>query len=239
MSWLKTLPIAYEGLLKDVRILNFSVPLDEIEKSIPDGLSVTNFQGRAMISLADLRIHEMRPKGFPKWLSLSYRHVALRLLVDAQETGERWGHPVYFLKSFCASACVICGGALFTDYHLQKAQIEEDEQVRLESGEFYLRYSLSGEEEANPVDLQRTARMNTAYAVHWGCIWQTNIKPDHWPIEPVTCHGFSTNLFKNARLEAAYKVKGNLCFERSAPLFLSRVQRREHVPPYRVRCSPL
>ena len=239
MSWLKTLPIAYRGLLQDVRIVNFSVPMPEVTHLIPEGLKAADFDGRAMISLADLQIRQMRPKALPNWLSITYRHVALRLLVEpiGDETANQ---AIYFLKSFCASPSVICGAAIFTDYQLQKARIKGDKRVNIKTGKSYLSYELGGDRVADKEDRNRTARLNTAYAAHDSAIWQTGIKPNDWPLEAVGCREFSTNMFKNARLEAAYRVKGNLCFERSAPLLLTRVQRREHLRPVvRVRCSPL
>ncbi len=240
MNWLKSLPITYEGLLKDVKVINFSVALDELAPLMPAGLKAMNFEGRAMISLADLQICEMRPKYLPKWLALNYRHVALRVLVERKKAGSGTEPAIYFLKSFCESACLVCGGGFLTDYRLCKAKIKGGNETSIETPNTFLNYALNSEKDtSDKQDLRRTARLNTAYAVHGEDIWQTQIQPDDWPLEPVNCSAFATNLFKDYRLEAAYEVKGTLDFSRSVPSLINGAQKREHVRPYRVRCSPL
>ena len=240
MNWLKSLPVSYEGLLNDIKVINFSVALDEVELLLPAGLKAMNFEGRAMISLADLQLCEMRPKYLPKWLALNYRHVALRVLVERKKAGSGTEPAIYFLKSFCGSACLVCGGDFLTDYRLCKAKIKGANMTSIETPNTFLNYTLSGQNDiVDEQDICRTARLNTAYAVHGGDIWQTQIQPDDWPLEPVNCSAFTTNLFNDYRVEAAYEVKGTLDFSRSVPSLINGAQKREHVLPFRVRCSPL
>ena len=54
MNLLKRIPIHYKGELHDVRLINFSVDLDEIKDNVPAKIKVRNFNNRAMISMLDV-----------------------------------------------------------------------------------------------------------------------------------------------------------------------------------------
>jgi len=240
MDWLKTLPIAYEGLLKRVRIVNFSVDKSEIALRIPKAIPLLIEKDKAYISMADLQIRHMRPQGFPKAMSLNYRHVAFRVLVDDRAFHEGDAQGAYFLQSFCDKACLVCGGSLFTDYQLCQASIKGERHFRLHKGKYYLKCDF-GEHDgpAQLIDLKRTARLNKGYAVHSGKLWQTRIKPLEWPLECIDCGAFKTNFFDSAQLVGAYQVNGSLKFKRGAPAIARVAQRREHLQPVRVKYSPL
>ena len=51
MNLLKRLPIQYKGELHDVRLINFSVAMEEIMGKVPANIKVRDFNGRAMISV--------------------------------------------------------------------------------------------------------------------------------------------------------------------------------------------
>ena len=73
MNLLKRLPIHYKGELHDVRLVNFSVPIEEVVELVPANINVRNFNGRAMISMVDVKLKNMRPVAFP-FIRFKYRH---------------------------------------------------------------------------------------------------------------------------------------------------------------------
>jgi uncharacterized protein YqjF (DUF2071 family) len=64
MDLLKRIPIQYKGELHDVRLINFSVPIAEVNTKVPSGIKVRDFDGRAMISLVDVKLKKMHPVSF-------------------------------------------------------------------------------------------------------------------------------------------------------------------------------
>lgn len=74
MSLLKRLPIQYRGELHDVRLINFSVAIEEVLQKVPANIKVKDFNGRAMVSMVDVKLKNMRPVPFP-FVRFNYRHV--------------------------------------------------------------------------------------------------------------------------------------------------------------------
>ena len=87
MSLLKRIPIHYKGELHDVRLVNFLVPMEEVMKGVPANIKIRNFSGRAMISMVDVKLKNMRPVAMP-FLKFNYRHIAFRLLVDDSQYND-------------------------------------------------------------------------------------------------------------------------------------------------------
>lgn len=117
MSILKRIPIQYRGELHDVRLINFSVALEEVAGNVPPGIRIRDFGGRALISIVDVKLKNMRPVAFP-FFRFQYRHMAFRLLVDDSEYNNGVAKGIYFYRSFTSNPLIVMGGGLFTDYNL-------------------------------------------------------------------------------------------------------------------------
>lgn len=217
MSCLKTLPIAYSGRISQASLINFAVDVNELLPEIPAGLSLYRYKGSAVISLADLQLSAIRPDFLPECCGLNYRHVALRVLIDQ---GER-APGVFFWKSFCMQPLLVCGGRLFTDYRLSRAEIRGEECFHLRQGDRSISYRLDEADRPNVALGWETASLNTAYAMHGRGLWQTRIRPEQWPLKPMRCHGFQTSFFRSANCISAFKTTEVLPFYRSAPLKLN------------------
>src|SRR6188472_940138 len=77
MYLLKRIPIHYKGELHDVRLINFSVAMEELKDKVPASIKIRSINGRAMISMVDVKLKNMRPVLAP-FARFNYRHIAFR-----------------------------------------------------------------------------------------------------------------------------------------------------------------
>jgi len=74
----------------------------------------------------------MRPLGCPKWLGMSYRHVAYRIPVRFKPADGEPVEGLYFLRSDADSSLMVRFGNLLTDFQFHKCQVEiEESQSRM------------------------------------------------------------------------------------------------------------
>lgn len=207
MSILKRIPIQYRGEVHDVRLINFSVALEEVAGNVPPGIRIRNFGGRALISIVDVKLKNMRPVAFP-FFRFQYRHMAFRLLVDDSEYNNGVAKGIYFYRSFTSNPLIVMGGGLFTDYNLGRARIEElDGEVTLTQGNHRVRYSVSDSPLTTDHALTATiGALDRAYSVLGKSVRVTEIQREKWPIKSVECTGFENTFFRTAKFECAFRV---------------------------------
>jgi hypothetical protein len=211
MNILKKIPITYTGELHDVRLINFSVDINELKDQVPAGIKIRNFNGRALFSMVDVKLRNMKPSFLPSFFSFEYRHVAFRLLVDDAHLNKGQAKGIYFLQSFTDKFFIEKGGSLFTDYKLENASIKDkSDLVEIESRGKHIKYAIGNEivsEDPNLLELhQVVGALDRAYSVLGTQLRFTQIQREKWPIQPVICTGFENTFFKSARLEGAFRV---------------------------------
>ncbi len=207
MSFLKRIPVIYSGELHKVKLINFSVDLDEVLPMVPQQIKVRNFDGKAIISMVNVNLKHMTIKAFPDLFSLDYQHVAFRLLVDDSEWSKGKAKGIYFLKSFTNKPFVVWSGNLLSHYKLSKAKIHDVHGFDLWQSDKYIRYHLSRKRCKSDEKLKTTIQcIDRAYAVDNDKLVCTRIQREKWPIEPVSCVGFETNFFDSAKLLGAFSV---------------------------------
>lgn len=208
MKLLKQIPITYKGELHDVKLINFSVEMNEVLPWVPEGIKVRNFDGRAVISMVNVKLKYMRQTGLPKGLSFDYQHVAFRLLVEDSSLNGGENKGIFFLKSFANKPIVVWGGNLMTNYRLSNAMITEDDEFNLQQGDRFVHYKLTDKIPTEDKDLKKViAALDRAYAIEEGKLMKTQIQREIWPIEQVDCVEFETNFFQSAELLGAFEVK--------------------------------
>jgi uncharacterized protein YqjF (DUF2071 family) len=214
MSILKRLPIHYKGELHDVRLVNFSVAMEEVLNRVPAKLKVRDFNGRAMISMVDVKLENMRPVVFPL-IRFNYRHVAFRLLVDDSEYNGGSHKGIFFFKSFTNKPLIVLGGKLVTDYNLEIAEMEENgNEVTISQGEKKVRYCLDGLIPLENSELKNTiGALDRAYSVFGNSVRVTQIQREKWPIQFVNCNKFENTFFRTARLEGAFRVLETIYYD--------------------------
>jgi len=222
MNLLKRIPVHYRGELHDVRLINFSVDMNEILPMIPHHIKPRNFNGKAMISMVDVKLKNMRPVFLP-FLRFNYRHVAFRLLVDDSVYNGGVSKGIFFLRSFTDRNIVVTGGSLMTAYNLEFARISEgDNEVVISQGANRVRYVLQRETVVPDSKLKETIGvLDRAYSVLDDTIRVTQIQREKWPIEQVACDGFENTFFSTARFEGAFRVNETIYYDWFPPKRIS------------------
>jgi hypothetical protein len=221
MNFLKRIPVHYKGELHDVRLINFSVAMDEIRARVPAHISIRNFNGRAMISMVDVKLKHMRPVILP-FLGFDYRHVAFRLLIDDGQYNDGLNKGIYFYRSFTDKPLIVTGGRLFTDYNLEQGSIHEnDNATAVFQGNQFVKYRLGNLSQVPNPELQNTiGALDRAYSVLGDRTRVTQIQREKWPIQLVDCTEFETTFFKSAKLEGAFRVLETIYYDWLPPRFI-------------------
>ncbi|MBA3901279.1 MAG: DUF2071 domain-containing protein [Bacteroidetes bacterium] len=203
------IPIKYFGELHQIKLINFTIDMDEVIRKVPEPLKIRSFNGRAMISMVDVHLKKMRPSFLPEALSFEYRHVAFRLLIDDSQYNDGPMKGIYFLQSFTDKPLIVFGGGLLTNYNLETATFKQEKECfRLQGMNHCLEYQLNAEKHKDlPKLKQSIAAIDRAYAVADGKVKVTQIQREKWPIQEVSCSRFETDFFKSARFEGAFEVK--------------------------------
>lgn len=216
MSFLKNIPIKYIGELHDVRLINFSVAMEEVKPLVPQGINILDVNGRAMISMVDVQLKNMHPAFIPEQISFQYRHIAFRLLVNdsALNGGETKG--IFFLRSFTDRPLIVQGGKWLTNYNLETAELESFENMlELKQKDKFLNYAFKDRQPAEKSEAlkQRIGSIDRAYSLNGKTLQYVQIMREKWPIEWIDCYHFQTNFFKTALFEGAFKVGETIHYE--------------------------
>lgn len=226
MNILKKLPIKYQGELHDVRLINFSVVMDEVRDKVPANIKIRDFNGRALVSMVDVKLKKMRPVFAPSLCHFNYRHIAFRLLVDDSRLNDGASKGIFFYQSFTNNALVVAGGAVLTDYNLSRASIrEENGEVIISNRGKHVKYAVGNSTSDGPNDphLQATiGALERAYSVMGDRIRVTEIQREKWPIRPVTCTAFENTFFESARFEGAFRVFETIYYHWLPPKMMER-----------------
>jgi len=207
LQFLKGLPLSYKGELHNIKLINFAVPLEEVMPYIPLGITPRVINGKALISLVDVRLKKMRCTLLP-CLRFSYRHVAFRLLVEdpSEDTQSR---SIYFLRSFTPNPVIAFGGSIFTNYRLEHAKIQScNNNTRIVKNRHYVEYELSSKEPKLRLQWLKyiIGRIDQACFISAGDVYKIQIQRESWPIEWIDCNDFSTNLFSSTEVLGAFQV---------------------------------
>ena len=208
--------MVFKGELHNVKLINFSVDIEEVQDLIPKGLEVFQENGKAIISMVDVQLKKMSPSWMPL-LKFGYRHVAFRLLLnDKSMSGEVEPKGIFFLKSFSEHIPLNWAGNLIGNYNLTFAKIKEClDAVSLSSKNKFINYALDPYEqiETNTSLFDKIKRIDRAYAKEKANVYVTQIVRKEWPIEPIKCYHFATNFFKTATLLGAFQVKNPILYK--------------------------
>lgn len=170
--------------------------------------------------MVNVMLTHMHPTFLPASLHFNYRHIGFRLLVEDAQWNEGINKGIYFIKSFTDNPFIVQGGKLFTDYHLEKAQIIcTDQLLTLKQQDRFLTYALDENvpTQTDPKLKESIQTIDRAYSILGGQIRKTQIQREKWPIEWVNCYHFQTNFFKTARFEGAFQVNETIYYEWEPP----------------------
>jgi len=122
-------PVTMKGTIAKCWLFAFRAPESEARARLPAPLEPVTHGGFAFWNVVVCRVGAMRPRFAPRFMGMSYWHVAYRLYA-------RYGalEGLYFVRSDCDSAVMSWMGNVMTDFNFHAAgvRVEEDEaRVRI------------------------------------------------------------------------------------------------------------
>jgi hypothetical protein len=132
--------LTMQGALRDCILLTYRTPARSVEDLVPPGLELVRHGDFAFWNVVLCRVEKMRPEGMPKFLGITYYHVAYRLLVKARLAGGKELRGLFFARSDASSSLIALGGAL-TDFRFQANAVDLQER----RGEFIARVAAKRE----------------------------------------------------------------------------------------------
>ena len=201
----------FNAELNDIKLINFSVSLDEVLPFVPSSLKVLQENGRAIISMVDVNLNNIHLKFLPI-IKYGFRYVTFRLLLDDSGFQKNGGNPrgVYFLKSFSNKPILNLFSNLFANYKLTNATFESSfDAYSLKQNRMYIDYALNPYSSCRYKDdiYQKINRIDRAYDINKNRVYVSELMKNNWQIEPIKCYHFATIFFKSAHFLGAFKVK--------------------------------
>ncbi len=215
LSVLKNIPVSYRGELHQVKLVNFSVAMDEVLPLVPAGIKVRDFNGRALISIVNVQLKKTRPTFIPGFLHFNYQHIGFRLLVEDAGLNNGQNKGVYFIRSFTNKSWIVLGGRYFTNYKLETAHLTTTENsFLLRKADYYLEYKTTGiQPKVNPELKEIVGTLDRAYSGSKTNLRMVKIQREKWPLAEIAVTDFKTNFFKTAQLEGAFRVPETIFYQ--------------------------
>ncbi len=231
MTWApRNLPLSFCGSLFNIKLVQFSLAVEEARHHLPDGFDPVVRRGRAIVSLANVQLERMRLTWMPRWLGFNYRHVAFRFLVDASGAiGSATEPGIFFVRTFTDRAWLARAADWLTYYRVTPARIHTTaDSMLLEQGNRRIAYHLASADteprlhgpaiETWPEATSLVQPLDHAYGVTpRGQTVMTHVQRPGWPIRPMEVVGFSTNFFETAQLECGFRIDQHVPYVWQAP----------------------
>lgn len=119
-------PITMVGTIDRCWLFTYQTPEAEAARHLPPSLKPLTHRGYAFWNVVVCHVDRMRPKGAPKWMGVSYWHVAYRLYVRYLAQGGEEIQGLYFVRSDCDSPLMAAAGNVMTDFNFHTASVRVD-----------------------------------------------------------------------------------------------------------------
>jgi hypothetical protein len=226
----RALPLSFRGTLFDIKLVQFSLDVEEARRFLPQGFEPLILRGRAIVSLANVQLERMRLTWMPRALGFNYRHVAFRFLIDETRFGGISAGPgIFFVRSFTDRPLLARAADWLTYYRVARARIESTpDGMMLEQGGQRVSYRLASEASephlhGPSIETWSEAAgivqpLDHAYGVTPpGRTVITRVLRPGWPIRPMEVVEFSTTFFETARLECGFRIDQPVPYVWQAP----------------------
>jgi hypothetical protein len=134
---MKKNPMAMVGTVERCWLFAFRTPVEDAAARLPAPLTPVTRDGFAFWNVVVCRVGSMRPRLVPRFLGMSYWHVAYRLYARFQPATGRPIEGLHFLRSDCDRPLLAAMGNLVTDFRFHTAEVtveEHDSRLRLRIG---------------------------------------------------------------------------------------------------------
>jgi len=120
--------LTMQGRLSECVLLSYSTPSQMVATLVPPGLELRTHKGRAFWNVVVSTVDKMRPLGMPRWVGVTYHHVAYRLQVTAVTAAGEQLSGLYFLRSDVNSSLIALTGNPLTDFRFHRSRIDISKQ---------------------------------------------------------------------------------------------------------------
>lgn len=122
-----------EGVIDRRVLVNFRIDPDRIREVLPARLRPQLVGEHAIGGICLIRLKEIRPQGWPKWITLGSENAAHRIAVEWNEQGQRRTGVYIPRRDTNSRLNTLIGGRLFPGvHHRADFDVEEDaERVRV------------------------------------------------------------------------------------------------------------
>lgn len=126
LASLKNHPFAVEAFFESSIVLTFSVPKEQLEKLIPECLTLDTFKDKwAFVAMALVQTKGLRPKGLPKFLGNNFFLIGYRIFVRYTNKSGKRLRGLYIIKSETDKKKMELMGNVFTHYNYTTTDITQ------------------------------------------------------------------------------------------------------------------
>jgi len=211
-EWLKGITLPLVGDLNDIYLVHLTIDPRELSDVVPKCMPLRLVDGRAVMSLVNVRADHFRPSIAPAFAGITYRAIMLRVVIEDGPWNDD-GQPrgIFITNVYLNKSLVNRGFKTFTDQRTTLATIDSDgTRLAMRSGDKFLDYELDEsrpDAACDPRQQEIAEVLDRAYTVgESGTVRRISIARDKWPLKPVHLVAWKTNLFETARVECVFKV---------------------------------
>ena len=128
-----------QGLIARRVLLNFRADPEVVQKLLPRPFEAETFQGHALVGICLIRLEQIRPRSFPRWLGLASENMAHRVAVRYPSKGNMKSGVFVWRRETGQKLVQMFGGRLFPGGRPSGAR------RRAEAGAVPLRHRLRGD----------------------------------------------------------------------------------------------
>lgn len=192
---------------KDVAFLHWRVDAEAVQRLLPKGLTVEEFDESAWVTLTPFRVEGARPPGAP--VGISYDEANLRTYVRTEQ-GRR-GIWFLALDATNLAVCLFGRGAYVQPYQWSAIEIErEPDAIRYVSERRFPNHGTGFDVRMEIGDPIETGPLETFLVGRWLCfakygpaLAQVAIEHEPWPLRAAHVTRWSESVFEAAGLPAA------------------------------------
>mgnify|MGYP000892049856 CR=1 FL=1 len=126
-DFLKNHPFAVQAFFKTSVVLTYSAPATELQKLIPECLTLDTFGNNAFVAVAMVQTRNLRPRGFPEFMGNNFFLAGYRIFVRYQNLKGKKLRGLYILKSLTDKKKMEVLGNTFTHYNYSQTDIVVEE----------------------------------------------------------------------------------------------------------------
>lgn len=107
-----------QGLIARRVLLNFRASPEFVQKLLPRPFEVETFAGHALVGICLIRLEQIRPRNFPRWLGMTSENMAHRVAVRYPSNGTTKSGVFIWRRETDQKLVQTFGGRLFPGVHL-------------------------------------------------------------------------------------------------------------------------